>query len=103
MRRSANTDLAVIGTTHPSVDREQIALRAPSVLDLRGVLRQSRLPSVGLRCAANVLRPLSLRAVTFPAQSNGAAVRATRVCGWCIVVSYESHAGVSRRERAWTA
>jgi UDP-N-acetyl-D-glucosamine dehydrogenase len=33
------TDLAVIVTAHPSVDHKLIAERAPSVIDLRGVLR----------------------------------------------------------------
>ena len=41
-----DTGLALIVTAHPSVDHELIASRAPSVLDLRGVLRHSRVPSV---------------------------------------------------------
>ena len=39
---SPTTDLAVIVTARPGVDHELIASRVPSVPDLRGVLRHSR-------------------------------------------------------------
>jgi UDP-N-acetyl-D-glucosamine dehydrogenase len=41
-----DTDLAIILTAHPGVDHELIASRAPAVLDLRGVLRHSRVAGV---------------------------------------------------------
>lgn len=41
-----DVDLAIVVTAHPGVDHELVAERAPVVLDLRGVLRQSAVTNV---------------------------------------------------------
>jgi UDP-N-acetyl-D-glucosamine dehydrogenase len=44
-----SSDLVVIVTAHPSVDHDEVARRAPLLLDLRGVTRQAKQPAPARR------------------------------------------------------